>query len=342
MDSRLRGNDKKMGGNDKKGGNNTNFVIPAVVIDGDNKKRAAICYYLFGFDNRRFFADDGVFDIMPRMNSDNSGNQHSQTNPQTPVGAAQEGDNAPVFEPVFVGSVREYIRSNRAIIKANVHQWRRVRQSVHRCGGSLCFGFAVLYALIFAIAGVLFPKLYQAWLDFCMPLAEYVGGLTPRADRIMGQLTENGYPERADDALHGIAIARVLMVPVFICVVAGTCFAKYPLVHFVCTSQTRTKIRLYVYLVVFVAIIAINSLLPGFFVYTWEFVMDEGFDGHGSGYMSGIKDLLHGYHRGNLAMMLELLVMGLILFFVASVAMGFTALTHIRFTIVKQPPENKV
>ncbi|MGI9251758.1 MAG: hypothetical protein ACR2PR_11270, partial [Pseudohongiellaceae bacterium] len=186
---------------------------------------------------------------------------------------------------------------------------------------------------IYTIASGALPQLYQAWLDFCMPLAEYVGGLTPRAGRITGQLIENGYPERADDALHGIAMAKILMVPVFICMLAGWFSAAHPSPVFVsCTRWTHIKIWLRIFIG-----LAMAFALAMLFVWLMAIKGGEriGDEFRNAGFLAKQSQ----YHRGNFAMMADLWGLFVISMILSMGAMGLAGMRPFLFTIVTQKPE---
>lgn len=239
-------------------------------------------------------------------------------------GAVQTGDDA----PMFMSSRWEYLQHMRlghsgifaGCLKHKAHL--------------LCLGLAVLYALVFIVAERLFPQSYQAWLDFCLPLTEYVGRLTPHADDIARQLTENGYAERVDDALHGIAMSKVLAVAVLVGMLAGFfSVADLPLVYVSCTRGTHTKILLISFLggALFVGLAMLT-------VYGLEFYATENFGDAAKGRGVRIDD----YHRGNFGMLAHLLMLWLcsVVVFVVIPAF-FWGIFRTRFTIVQQPPGGK-
>ncbi|MGI9337548.1 MAG: hypothetical protein ACR2P4_03450 [Gammaproteobacteria bacterium] len=265
------------------------------------------------------------------MTVDNFGDNADKTaHPQNAGGGARAGDDA----PVFVRNGKEFMRL-----------YRRVRSPANAVGlfpfaasraWWLFFGFAVLYALAFAVAGSLFPQSYQAWLDFCMPLAEYVGGLIPRAGNLTENLIAGGYPERADDALHAIAITNILMVPVFICMlVAYSSIVRRPRPPFVyvsCTRWTQIKIWLHVFFIV-----GMFWTAAAFFYNAYAAGDDKiGATDDPSIYGSAIR-----YHRGNMAMTMEVAAIWVMAMIVTMAPVSFERIRLARFTIVKQPPGDK-
>ena len=259
------------------------------------------------------------------MNSDNSGNQHSQTNPQSTNGAAQADDNA----PVFVSSVKDLIEHTRPMQEGF---FRRFNQY----GLFACASLAILYALALTFAEGQFPQFYRAWLDFFMPLAQFIGDLTPRADRITGQLVENGYPERVDIASHGIAMAKIFAVMVLVYILVATFFAAHRSPVFIsCTSGTRIKMRLRLLCSRVVIVMLMVSC-----VYLVEFYDSEkfgdDFEELGAIAKSG------QYHHSNLAMLKDWIAFmaGLLVFMIGTWSVAI--MSCVRLTIVKQPPENKV
>ncbi|MGI9338593.1 MAG: hypothetical protein ACR2P4_08805 [Gammaproteobacteria bacterium] len=246
-------------------------------------------------------------------------NNDKKANPQNSGGTAQAGGDAPVFVK-NLGDYFNHLGSHSPDADFNL------------LAKSGCFvGFALLYALAFLVAGwvgLLFPQTYQAWLDFCLPLTEYVGGLTPRAGRIAGELIAGGYPERADDALHGIAMTRVLLFPavVLLLLLMFDVLVKTPRVAVSCTRRTHMLI----WLVVFPLCLA-----GVFLAYLTEVAFGEDF-GPTSPFVS-----LANYHSGNFAMVTEVLLWSLICVLTMGCVLMFWKLCRTRFNIVKQPPEYK-
>ncbi|MGI9338875.1 MAG: hypothetical protein ACR2P4_10255 [Gammaproteobacteria bacterium] len=266
------------------------------------------------------------------MTADNFGDNADKTaNPQNAGGAARAGD-APVFSssadaPMFVSGCMEYFRN--AMRPVNFGFASRIK---HR-RWLLCFTFALFYMLAFSIAEGLFPHFYRTWLDLCMPLAEYVGGLTPRAGLVTERLVAGGYPERADDALHGIAIARVLMIPVFVCMLAGSFFATHPSSVFVsCTRWTHIKIWLRLFLGIAGAL-----ALTWFFCTKVELVAGTKIGDNSVEFL----DKHVKYHRGNFYMWLDLLFMFVVSAMLVFATSPFAMMRRIHFAIVKQPPGDK-
>lgn len=201
--------------------------------------------------------------------------------------------------------------------------------------GSIAFLiFALLYALAFSIAEPLFPQLYQAWLDLCMPMVEYVGGLSPRAERIAGNLIAGGYPERVDDAMHAIAMTRILLMPAVVCWLAMIFFAvamsaKTPIVV---SCTRRAHINTWFIILILVAL----SIAMGIYtVNDWEFHTGENF--------APIKPLqeFSGY-RGNFAIFGDIL-QGVLssVFFAGGISLFLMVKFTVRFNIVTQQSEGK-
>ena len=185
------------------------------------------------------------------------------------------------------------------------------------------FLFALTYAAAFSVAEWQFPQLYRAWLDLFMPVAEYVREFTPRADRVVEDLSAGGYPERADFAFHFIAVARVFLVPVAICFVISflATFGTPPL-SVSCTR--RTHIGLWLMVLVGIAMGA------GGVVY-WEFYSDESFGSYSR------HDRFQDYHRGNFAVIGEIAwAFGIPMFLIMGARL-FVLLCITRFNIITQP-----
>ncbi len=265
------------------------------------------------------------------MTADNFGDNADKTaNPQNAGGAAQEGADAPVFMSNSKKFMEYFLRTR----PGAGHGHEDVFVFLTNPVWWLCLGFALLYGLVFAIAGSLFPQSYQAWLDFCMPLAEYVGGLTPRAAKVSGELIAGGYPERVDDALHGIAMAKVLIIPVFICTLAG-CFSavRPPFVYVSCTRWTQIK----VWLRLLVFGLGMSFTMAACFYYFAHLNAGEEIGDNTVIFAAFLK-----YYRGNIGMMvLEVPVVFIISMFIAMGPLGAARLRLVRFTIVKQPPGDK-
>ena len=160
--------------------------------------------------------------------------------------------------------------------------------------GYFMYGALPLYLLAFAAAESWFPGLYRAWADLVLPLAEFAGSLTPRTVRITEQLISNGYPERAEFAMHAIAMSRAIVLPFVLSVLVAVFVAvartqRTPFVA-VCTRKTRMH-----YLLLSFGIPVVMFL----FMLTSELAMGEDFGD--TSYWWNMDD----YHRGNYAIFYE-------------------------------------
>lgn len=182
----------------------------------------------------------------------------------------------------------------------------------------------MLYAIFFVIAEKWYPQFYRSWLDFCLPLAEYVGGLTPRAERITEKLITGGYAHRADDALHGVAIARVMLTPAIVCLIAAVIPAlkNTPPAVVKCTRRGRKEMWYAI-----IACCCFIAMIP-----FHEFVFGEDF--YATRYASS------NYYWGNYAMIHEVSGTYLMLGATAVGILIFLTLRVTQFNIVEQP-ENK-
>lgn len=197
----------------------------------------------------------------------------------------------------------------------------------------LFLGFASAYAFIFAIAESVSPQFYRAWLDFCMPLVEYVSGLSPRAGEMTEYLIAEGYPERVDDVRHCIAMSRVLAVAMFVFMAIANVWviASYLSPVFVsCTRGTRRQIMLFRFIGVTINIAL--SLIP---VLGLEFFLGE----LKPSIVSSSEDWK--YSNSNIAMLLEVLILFLSSFFLAFGAQRFAIICRFRYNITTQQPGDK-
>ena len=188
------------------------------------------------------------------------------------------------------------------------------------------YGALPLYMGAFAVAESWFPGLYRAWADWVLPLAEFVGSLTPRTGRITEQLISHGYPERAEFAFHAIAMSRAITLPFALSVFAAIFVfiartQKTPLVV-ACTRKTRTRCFLYCF---GMPVVAFLCMLPS------ELLMGEEFQ--------AATYRIYNYHRGNYAILFEMIaalwVAGCLFFMVYAPVLGLR--TH--FHIVEKEPE---
>lgn len=184
------------------------------------------------------------------------------------------------------------------------------------------YGALPLYMGAFTIAESWFPGLYRAWADWVLPLAEFVGSLTPRTGRITEQLISHGYHERAEFALHAIGMSRAITLPyalsAFVAIfvfIART--NKTPLVV-ACTRKTRTHCLLHYFGMPFVAFLC---MLPS------ELLMGESFYSPAS--VGGVTS----YHQGKSAILFEMIaafwVAGCLFFMVYAPVLGIRTHFHI-------------
>lgn len=237
-------------------------------------------------------------------------NFNKKAKPQTPGGKAGGGAS------VFVKSMGKFFNIRSAHIPAS-DRWLKY-------GG--VFGvIALLYALLFSLGGWLLPQTIGKWITLCVPLAEFVGGITPRAARISMQLGQNDFAGRIDAAVHGIAMARVLLLPGLVCMVAAVVVAvKAPPVTVFCTPQTRKNI----WLMPMAACIIAAALF-----YVWELHAEETF---GGAPVLWFDD----YHRGNFAMISEVVITFILPAAIAKAASFLLSLHSVRFNLLQQmqPP----
>ena len=222
--------------------------------------------------------------------------------------------NASGDAPVFVGSVyayRDYVNT-RAI---SSYRWMK--------NGFYFLIPAFTYAAAFSVAEWQFPQLYRAWLDLFMPFVEYVSEFTPRADKAVEDLSAGGYPERADFAFHFIAMAGVFSVPAAICFVISflATFGTLPL-SVSCTRWTHIGMWL--------TMLGCIAMGTGCLIF-WEILASETFGGYSR------LDRFSDYHRGNSAVIGDILwAFSIPMFFILGARM-FLLLCITRFNIITQP-----
>lgn len=242
------------------------------------------------------------------MKTDNSNNHPFSANRKPAGGAAQGGDAA----PVFVANCREFFVH---LASLNPHAFR----------GMVDFRFflmllcpALVYALLFSLFGLSSSRFYQAWLDFCLPLTEFVGSLTPRAGRIAEELIAEGYPQRVDDAAHAIAMSRVMMFPFYVywltAIVAA--YTDTPPSVVSCTRQMRMQIWFKAFGPLILSMLAFAAV---------EYVLGE--DAKPDGWVVG------QYHSGNSAIFLDIGFVWLILNFFILGIVHLLMMRAVRFNI---------
>ena len=231
--------------------------------------------------------------------------------------AYDNANSADENAPVFVRDFPEFVAQIKPIAGNRITK---------RCVRLFSWVMA-LYMVAFAAAESWLPGLYRAWVNLFLPLAEFVGSLTPRAGRITGDLISHGYPERAEFALHAIAMSRVLVLPVFVSVLAAPLFyvIRAPKTHLVvaCTRATPTRIFLF----------AIGgSVITLCIIFAAEF-WGEDFQPSSHFFAMG------NYHRSNVALAVDMGVAAVYGFLLPNILICFIMACKARFHIVEKAPE---